>query len=67
LSDFEKQLRRFRLRHIARLLPKDPLGIGVVLGYSALKINEVANIRRIAVGIRLRIRAEAIKADLEFA
>lgn len=67
LSDFEKQLRRFRLRHIASLLPKDPLGIGVVLGYTALKINEVANIRRIALGLRLRLSPEAIKADLEFA
>lgn len=67
LSDFEKHLRLLRLRRLASLLAKDPLGIGVVLGYAALKANEVTNIRRIAVGIRLRIRAEAIKADLEFA
>jgi vacuolar-type H+-ATPase subunit C/Vma6 len=67
LSDFEKQLRRFRLRHIASLLPKDPLGIGVVLGYAVLKTNEVVNIRRIALGLRLRLSPEAIKADLEFA
>jgi vacuolar-type H+-ATPase subunit C/Vma6 len=67
LSDIERQLRLFRLRRMAYLLAKDPLGIGVVLGYTALKTNEVANIRRIAIGLRIRLGAEAIKADLEFA
>jgi len=66
LSDIERQLRLFRLRRIAGLLAKDPLGIGVVLGYTALKTNEVANIRRVALGLRLRLSPEAIKADLEF-
>ncbi|TET83159.1 MAG: hypothetical protein E3J37_05955 [Anaerolineales bacterium] len=67
LSDFERQLDRFRLRWMAPLIGKDPLGIGVVLGYRALKINEVVNIRRIAHGLQLRLQPEAIKMDLEYA
>jgi vacuolar-type H+-ATPase subunit C/Vma6 len=66
LSDFEKQLRRFRLRWMAGLIIKDPLGVGVPLGYFALKTSEVTNIRWIAQGIDLGLEAEAIKAELEF-
>ena len=66
LSDFERQLNRFRLRWMAGLIVKNPLGIGVVLGYQALKINEVVNIRRIAYGLQLRLLPEAIKRDLEY-
>jgi len=67
LSDFERQLNRFRLRWMAGLIVKNPLGIGLVLGYQALKINEVVNIRRIAYGLQLRLQPEAIKIDLEYA
>jgi V/A-type H+-transporting ATPase subunit C len=67
LSDFEKQLRCFRLNWMARLIVKDPLGIGVPLGYFALKTNEVANIRWVAQGIGLGLEPDAITADLEFA
>jgi V/A-type H+-transporting ATPase subunit C len=66
LSDFEKQLRRFRLRWMAGLIIKDPLGIGVPLGYFALKISEVTNIRWVAHGNRLGLKADAIEAELEF-
>ena len=66
LSDLEKQLRRFRLAWMSTLIAKDPLGIGVVLGYMALKINEVSNIRWIALGINLGLNSASIKADLEF-
>ena len=66
LSDFERRLNRFRLRWMAGLIVKNPLGIGVVLGYQALKINEVVNIRRIAYGLQLRLQPEAIKRDLEY-
>jgi V/A-type H+-transporting ATPase subunit C len=66
LSDLEKQLRRFRLRWMAGLIIKDPLGIGVPLGYIALKTSEVANIRWVAHGISLGLETNAIKAELEF-
>jgi vacuolar-type H+-ATPase subunit C/Vma6 len=54
------------LRWKAGLVAADPLGIGVPLGYSALKVNEVANLRWLARGIHLELGADAIKADLEF-
>jgi len=66
LSVIEKQLRRFRLRWMANLIVKDPLGMGVPLGYFALKISEASNIRWIAQGINLGLEANAIKAELEF-
>jgi len=65
LSDIEKQLKHYRLEQLAWLIPKDPLGIGVVLGYTALKVNEIGNIRWIAQGINLDLKAEAIQAELE--
>jgi V/A-type H+/Na+-transporting ATPase subunit C len=65
LSDIEKQLRHYRLEQLAWLIQKDPLGIGVVLGYIALKVNEIGNIRWIAQGINLDLKPEAIQAELE--
>lgn len=65
LSDIEKQLRHYRLEQLAWLIQKDPLGIGVVLGYIALKVNEIGNIRWIAQEINLDLKAEAIQAELE--
>jgi V/A-type H+/Na+-transporting ATPase subunit C len=64
LSDIERQLRRYRLEWMAEQVTKDPLGIGVVLGYVALKTNEVGNIRWIAQGINLGLKADAIRAEL---
>ena len=66
MSDFEKQLNRFRLRWMSRLISKDPLGIGVLLGFLALKINEISNIRWIAQGISLRLKVDAIRTELEY-
>ena len=66
LSDLEKELRRFRLHWMARLIIRDPLGIGVPLGYFALKINEVSNLHWVAQGINLGLDVDAIKAELEF-
>jgi len=66
LSDLEKELKRFRLRWMSRQIYKDPLGIGVLLGYVALKVNEVSNIRWIAQGINLGLKAEAIRTELEY-
>jgi vacuolar-type H+-ATPase subunit C/Vma6 len=65
LSDIERQLKHYRLEWMARQIKKDPLGIGVVLGYAALKVNEVGNIRWIAQGINLGLKADAIRAELE--
>ena len=66
LSGFEKSLRRYRLQWMNSLIAKDPLGIGVVLGYVALKINEVNNIHWIAQGINIGLKADAIRAEVEF-
>jgi V/A-type H+-transporting ATPase subunit C len=67
LSDLEKQLRRFRLAWMGAQMTKDPLGIGCVLGYLALKENEVGNIRWIAQGLHQGLSAGAIRAELEWA
>ena len=65
LSDIERQLKHYQLKWLARQIARDPLGIGVVLGYVALKVNEVGNIRWIAHGINLGLPLDSIRADLE--
>lgn len=65
LSDIERQLKHHRLKWMANQIKKDPLGIGVVLGYVALKVNEINNIRWITHGINLGLKPEAIRAELE--
>jgi len=65
LSDIERQLKHYRLEWMAGQITKDPLGIGVVLGYVALKVNEVGNIRWITQGINLGLKVDAIRAELE--
>lgn len=65
LSDLEKQLRHYHLVRMAQLIAKDPLGIGVVFGYIALKVNEINNLRWIAQGINLGLDPKAIQAELE--
>ncbi len=65
LSDIERQLRRYRLEWMTEQITKDPLGIGMVLGYVALKTNEIGNIRWIAQGINLGLKPDAIRAELE--
>jgi V/A-type H+-transporting ATPase subunit C len=66
LSDFERHLRRFRLHWMVGLIAKDPLGIGVPLGYLALKTNEGSNIRWMTQGISLGLKADEIKAEMEY-
>jgi V/A-type H+-transporting ATPase subunit C len=66
LSGFERSLRRYRLHWISSLVAKDPLGIGVVLGYIALKINEVNSILWIAQGINMGLKTDVIRAEVEF-
>ncbi|MFZ5910603.1 MAG: V-type ATPase subunit [Chloroflexota bacterium] len=65
LSDIEKQLKRYRLKWMAGQMVKDPLGIGMLLGYIAVKTNEVGKIRWIAHGIDLGLNAETIRDELE--
>lgn len=64
LSDLEKQLRHFRLIWLSQQIARDPLGIGVVLGYFALKVNEIGNLRWIAQGINLGLDSKAIRSEL---
>ena len=66
LSIFEKRLRHYRLQWMINSIAKDPLGIGVVLGYIALKNNEVNNIHWIAQGINIGLKTDAIRAEVEF-
>ena len=66
LSDLERQLQSFHKGWLASQIAKDPLGIGVLLGYLALKDNEVSNIRWIAHGISMEMSPAAIRAELEF-
>ena len=66
LSDIEKALHRYRLEWLVQLFHKDALGIGVVLGYIGLKINEISNISWIAHAANLGLNAEAIRANVEW-
>lgn len=67
LSEIERHLKRFRLKWLSNMIFKDPLGIGVFLGYLALKINEINNLRWIAHGVHLGLGVREIKAELEVA
>jgi vacuolar-type H+-ATPase subunit C/Vma6 len=51
---------------MSRQIASDPLGIGVLLGYLELKINEVNNIRWIAQAIRLELRTDSIRSEMLF-
>ncbi len=64
LSVFERALAQRRLHHAASLLASDPLGIGVLLGYAALKTNEIANLRAIAQGLLLGEKPDRIRSEL---
>jgi V/A-type H+-transporting ATPase subunit C len=67
LSVFEHALAQQQLHHSAGLVASDPLGIGVLLGYAALKTNEVANLRAIAQGLLLGEKPERIRSELMLA
>lgn len=66
LSAFERALAQRQLRHAASLVARDPLGIGVLLGYVALKTNEVANLRAVAQGLLLGEKPGNIRTELMF-
>ena len=67
LSVFERALAQWQLHHAAGLVASDSLGIGVLLGYAALKTNEVANLRAIAQGLLLGEKPERIRSELMLA
>jgi V/A-type H+-transporting ATPase subunit C len=67
LSVFERALARRQLQQAVGFFASDPLGIGVLLGYVALKTNEVANLRAIAQGLVLGEKPDRIRAELTFA
>lgn len=67
LSEFERYLNLSRLNWMASLINQDPLGIGLVLGFIALKVNEVNNLRWIANGINLSLKSADIQEQLEIA
>ncbi len=64
LSVFERALAQWQLHYAAGLVASDPLGIGVLLGYAALKTNEVANLRAIAQGLLLGEKPDRIRSAL---
>lgn len=66
LSLFERAFAQRQLQHAAGLIARDPLGIGVLLGYIALKTNEVANLRAIAQGLMIGEKPDRIRAELMF-
>lgn len=54
LSEYERALRGYQLRWLSAQIVKDPLGIGVVLGFLAEKVNEISNLRRAARGVQMK-------------
>ena len=67
LSEFENQMHIYQLKVLSGLPRLKPLGIGVPLGYIALKKNEVRNLRWIAKGIKAGFSSDFIKENLVFA
>jgi len=65
LSEFENQMRMYLLSWSAGLPSQYPLGIGVVLGFVALKRSEIKNLRWIAKGIESGFEANYIRENLE--
>ena len=66
LSEFEKSFKLFRLNWLVQWITKDPLGIGVFLGYLALKVNEISNLHWIARGISLGFDPAVLRAEMSF-
>jgi vacuolar-type H+-ATPase subunit C/Vma6 len=65
VSDLEKQIRLLRLDWYQKWYHKDPLGIGIPLGYLALKRNEQSNLSWIGHSIYFRLPAQTIQDNLE--
>jgi len=67
LSEFEYALARKQLKHANSLLFSDPLGVGVMIGYLALKTVETNNLQRIALGVDMSEDPDRIRSELMFA
>ena len=67
LSHFERALTVYQFQQAVRLIIEDPLGVGVVIGYLALKQNEITNLRHIGQGLHLQESPAAIRERLIFA
>ena len=65
LSEFEKSLRIHTNRWLSKLTKLNPFGIGVPMGYIALRKNEIRNIRWIADGIYSGFEKDYIKDNIE--
>jgi V/A-type H+/Na+-transporting ATPase subunit C len=65
LSEFENKIRIYSLKWLAMLPKMNPFGIGVPMGYTALKNSEIRNIRWIAKGIYSGFEPEYIKENIE--
>lgn len=65
LSEFENQMHVYAIKWLASLPRLYPLGIGVPMGYAALKKNEIRNLRWIAKGIQSGFEPAYIKENLE--
>ena len=65
LSEFENQMRMYYLNWAGRLPRVHPLGIGVAIGYVALKRSEIKNLRWIAKGIVSGFEPSYIRENLE--
>lgn len=64
LSEFERAFTREKLRQGRGLFIRDPHGIGVLIGYIALKTAEIANLRWIGQGLWLGEDPDTIRAEL---
>ncbi len=65
LSEFENQMRMYAINWLASLPRLYPLGIGVPIGYAALKKSEIRNLRWIAKGIQSGFEPDYIRENLE--
>lgn len=65
LSEFENQLRIYTLKWLSTLPKMNPFGVGVPMGYVALKKSEIRNIRWIAKGILSGFEPEFIVENIE--
>lgn len=65
LSEFENQIRIYALRWFSMLPKLNPFGVGVPMGYLALKKSEIRNIRWIAKGILSGFEPEFIIENIE--
>ena len=65
LSVFENKMRMYKLKWLSQLPKQHPFGIGVPMGYVALKESEIRNIRWIAKGIYSGFKPDFIKNNIE--